>query len=217
MQMNPRLILYSVVLVIGGLLLSSRALGEGYARVCVTTVDADLETVFSEASLANEGRKLTVHLDANIECAALVVALEQKGSRLANGWRPQVISLPEWTEKILPVPPLSWEWGKAGDPFELWVFFFKHDAAGLKEIQKLVTAMQKSEPNSQLLDQQTRKICEMLRSRMSGNARIIQGAKASAPLVGGTTRRVDFPWRNFAQKVPLNEALEGELVVRHGR
>ena len=57
----------------------------------------------------------------------------------------------------------------------------------------------------------------MLGSRMSSNAPISQGAKANATLIGGTKRQVDFPWRDYAWKVPLNDTLEGELVVRYGR
>jgi hypothetical protein len=216
MQMNPRLILCLGVLVVADVWLTPCALGEGYARVCVTTVDADLETVFSETSRPNEGRKLTVHLDASTECTALVLPLETN-SRLVKGWRPQVVLLPQWTEKTLPAPPLAWEWGKAGDPFELRIFFFKQDAAGLKEMQKLVAAMQSSKVNSQVFAQQTRKLCEMLSSRMSGDAQIVLGPKADATLIGGTKRRVEFPWRDYAQKVPLNDALEGQLVLRHGR
>jgi hypothetical protein len=218
MQMNPRLILCLAVLVVTGVSLVPCARGDGYARVCVTTIDADSkEAALTENTSPIGGRKLIVHLDANTECAALIVPLEQKGSRLANGWRPQAVLLPEWTEKVLPGPPLSWDWGKAGDPFELWIFFFKSDAAGFKEMQKVVAAMQSSKVNSQVLALQTRRLCEMLRSRMSGNAQFDRGPKAEATIIGGTMRRVDFPWRDYAHKVLLNDALEGELVLRHGR
>jgi len=181
-------------------------------------VEADAgEAVLADNSIASTGKKLVVHLDASAECATLVVPLAEKGSRLANGWRPQMVSLPEWTETTLPDPPSAWEWSKASEPFELWIFFFKSDAAGLDEIRKLVTAMQNSKVNDQVLAQQTRKLCEKLSARMSGNAQIVQGPKADSALVGGTTRSVDFRWRDCAQKVQLNDALEGELVVRHGR
>jgi hypothetical protein len=216
MQMKLRSNLCSAVFVIVGVWLVPCARGESYARVCATTVDADAkEAALVDRSAESTGKKLVVHLDASIECAALIVPLVEKGSRLANGWRPQMVLLREWTEKALPDPP--WEWHKAGDPFELWIFFFKRDAAGLEEIQKLVAAMQASKVNDQVLAQQTRKLCEMLSSRMRGNAQIVQGPKADAALIGGTTRRADFPWRDYAQKVPLNDALEGQLVLRHGR
>lgn len=197
--------------------LASLAFAESYARVCVTTVDADSsETALAENSSPSRGKKMVVHLDASTECAALIVPLE-KGSQLANGWRPQMVLLPQWTEKTLPDPSSSWAWNKAGDPFELWIFFFKRDVAGLEDIQKLVTAMQNSKVNDQVLAQQTKKLCDKLRSRMSGNTQFVQGRKADATIIGGTTRRVDFPWRDYAQRVPLNDALEGELVLRHGR
>jgi hypothetical protein len=128
-----------------------------------------------------------------------------------------MVSLPEWDEKTLPDSRAAWEWNKAGDSFELWIFFFKRDAAGLDEIQKLVAAMQGATANNQVLAQQTRKLCEKLSSRMSGNTRIVQGPKADATLVGGAMRDGTFPWRDYAQKVPLNNALEGELVQRYGR
>jgi hypothetical protein len=199
-------------------LFASFARGENYARICVTTVDADAkEAVLAEDSSAGAGKKIVVHLDASTECAALIVPLVEKSSRLANGWRAQMVLLPEWDAKTLPDSHAAWEWNKAGDPFELWILFFKRDASGLEEIQKLVAAMQNSKANDQVLAQQTRKLCEMLGSRMSGNAQIVQGPKADAALVGGAVRSTDFPWRDYAQKVALNSALEGELVLRHGR
>lgn len=194
------------------------ALAESYARACVTTVGADSqEAVLGESSSAKTGEQLVVHLDASTECAALIVPLAEKTSRLANGWRPQMVALPEWDERKLPAPPAIWNWNKGANAFELWIFFFKRDAAGIEEIQKLVTAMQNANVTDNVLAQQTRKLCEKLSSRMSGNAQIVQGPKADAALIGGTTRRVDFPWRDYAQKVRLNDALEGELVLRHGR
>jgi hypothetical protein len=196
----------------------SAAFAGPYARVCVTIGEASSgESALADDSAPGPGKKLLVHLDASVDCTAVVLALANNSSRLTNGWRPQMVVLPAWTEKILPQPPVSWEWRKANDPFELWILFFKGNAAELEKIEKLLNALQKSRPNNQVLRQQTQKLCDMLSSRMSGNAQITQGPKANAPLVGGTTRRVDFPWRDYAQKVPLNEALEAELVLRHGR
>jgi hypothetical protein len=198
--------------------LAPYARSEGYARVCATTVDAESnEAPLAGTSAPGAREKLVVHVDASTQCVALIVPLVEKGSRLANGWRPQMVGLPEWDERKLPASPAIWNWNKGSDPFELWIFFFKRNAAGLEEIQKLVTAMQNSNVNDQVLVQQTRKLCEKLSPRMSGNAQIVQGPKAGAALVGGAVRSTDFPWREFAQKVALNSALEGELVVRHGR
>lgn len=206
------------VLAISGLWLAPCARSETYARVCVTSIDADSkEAVLTEGSSASTGKKLVAHLDASAECTVLIVPLVEKSTRLVNGWRPQMVLLPQWTEKTLPNSRAVWEWSKAGDSFEIWIFFFKRDAAGLEEIQKLVTAMQNSNLNEQVLAQQTRRLCETLSSRMSGDAQIVQGPKAKAVLIGGTKRRVDFPWRDYAQRVPLNDALDGQLVLRHGR
>jgi hypothetical protein len=194
------------------------ARGESYARVCATTVDSESnETPLSDSSAPGPGEKLVLHLDASTQCVALTLPLVEKNSRLANGWRPQMVGLPEWDEKKLPASPAIWNWNKGADPFELWIFFFKRDAVGLEEIQKLVTAMQNPRVEDQVLAQQTRKLCDKLSSRMSGKVQIVPGAKANAMLVGGTKRRLDFPWRDYAQKVPLTDTLEGELVLRHGR
>lgn len=191
---------------------------ENYARVCITAVDADSkEAVLTDASSPGSGKKLVVHLDANTECAALIVPLTEKGSRLANGWRPQMVVLPQWDERTLPNSRAAWEWDKNGDPFELWFFFFKRDAAGLKDIEKLVTAMQSPNADDRALAQQTRLLREKLSNRMSGSQQIIRGPKAGAALVGGAMRATEFPWRDYAEKVALNDALEGTLVVRHGR
>ena len=198
--------------------LAPYARAESYARVCATTVDAESnETPLAETSAPGAGEKLVVHLDASTQCVALILPLVEKGSRLANGWRPQMVGLPEWDERKLPAPPAVWNWNKGADPFELWIFFFKRDAAGLDEIQKLVAAMQNPSLDEKVLVQQTRKLCEKLNPRMTGKQPIIQGPKAVTALVGGTVRSTEFPWRDYAQKVVLNDAFEGALVVRHGR
>jgi hypothetical protein len=198
--------------------LAPLARAESYARVCATTVDSQSNEVpLADASAPGPGEKLVVHVDASTGCVALILPLIEKGSSLANGWRPQIVALPQWDERKLPAPPAVWNWNKGADPFELWIFFFKRDAAGLDETQKLVGAMQSPTLGDNILTQQTRKLCEKLNSRMTGKLPIIPGAKASTALVGGTVRSTEFPWRDYAQKVELNDAFEGALVVRHGR
>lgn len=197
--------------------LSPSARGESYARVCATTVDAESnEASLAESSAPGPGEKLVVHLDASTECVALIIPLIERGSRLANGWRPQIVALPQWDERKLPAPPAVWNWNKGADPFELWVFFFKRDTAGIDEIQKLVGAMQSPALDEKVLTQQTRVLCEKLSPRMSGKQPIIQEHKATVALVGGAVRGTEFPWRDYAKKVELNDAFEGALVVRHG-
>ena len=194
------------------------ARAESYARVCATTVDTESNEVpLAETSAPGAGEKLVVHVDASTECVALILPLVEKGSGLANGWRPQMVALPEWDERKLPASPAVWNWNKGAEPFELWIFFFKRDAAGLDEIQKLVAAMQTPSLDEKVLVQQTRKLSEKLNPRMAGKQPIIQGAKAGTALVGGAVRSTEFPWRDYAQKVVLNDAFEGALVVRHGR
>jgi hypothetical protein len=194
------------------------ARAENYARVCATTVDNESnEAPLAETSAPGVGEKLVVHVDASTQCVALILPLVEKGSGLANGWRPQMVGLPQWDERKLPASPAVWNWNKGADPFELWIFFFKRDATGLNEIQKLVAAMQNPSLDEKVLVQQTRKLGEKLNPRMTGKQPIIQGAKASTALVGGTVRSTEFPWRDYAQKVVLNDAIEGALVVRHGR
>jgi hypothetical protein len=194
------------------------ARAESYARVCTTTVDAESNEVpLADSSAPGPGEKLVVHLDASTECVALILPLIEKSSRLANGWRPQMVGLPEWEERKLPAPPAVWNWSQGAGPFELWVFFFQRDAVGLEEIQKLVAAMQGPTLDENVLTQQTRKLCEKLSPRMTGKQPIIQEHKATVALVGGAVRGTEFPWRDYAQKIPLKEAFEGTLVVRHGR
>lgn len=197
--------------------LAPLARAESYARVCVTTVDKESnEAPLTEKSSPASGEKLVVHLDASAECVALIVPLAEKSSHLANGWRPQMVALPQWDERTLPSSQATWRWDKDAGSFELWLLFFKKDAAGLNEIQKLVAAMQDPALSEKVLAQQTRKLCEKLNARMTGKEPIIQGPKAGAALVGGAVRSVEFPWRDYAQKVVFNEASEGALIVRHG-
>jgi hypothetical protein len=217
--MQPRWIIFFLAsLLIFAVWVIPSARAESYARVCATTVDAESnETPLADTSAPGPGEKLVVHMDASTGCAALILPLIEKGSRLANGWRPQLVALAEWDERKLPAPPVVWNWNKGADPFELWIFFFKRDAAGLDEIQKLVAAMQSPTLDEKVLVQQTRKLCEKLNPRMTGKQPIIPGAKASTALVGGTVRSTEFPWRDYAQKVVLSDAFEGALVLRHGR
>src|ERR1043166_5601238 len=116
---------------------------EIYARVCVATIDADSkEAVLADSSAPGPGEKLVVHLDASTECVALILPLIEKASRLANGWRAQMVEVNEWDERKIPAPPAVWNWNKGADAFELWIFFFKRNAVELEELQKLVVAMQ---------------------------------------------------------------------------
>ena len=197
---------------------ATKAHADNYARVCATTIDAESkEAPLHEASAPGPGKKLVVHLDANTECTALIVPLTEHGSRLANGWRPQMVMLPQWDERTLPNSRAAWEWNKTGDPFELRIFFFKTGAAGFSDIEKLVTAMQSPNLDERILAQQTRLLCDKLSTRMNESQLVVQGPKANATLVGGAMRGTEFPWRDYAEKVTLNDALEGTLVVRHGR
>jgi hypothetical protein len=203
-----------VFLVVLVALFASAARAETYARVCVTTVDAESkEAPLTDDSSSGPGKKLVVHLDASTECTALIVPLTQKGSRLANGWRPQTVVLPQWEERTLPNSNALWTWKKGADPFELWIFFFKKDDPAMTRIYKMGVAMQNSS-DEQMLAEQTRKLCEQLSTRMSGKEQIALGPKANTDLIGGV-RGTEFPWRTFAHKVVLNDALEGELVLRH--
>ena len=216
-QMQPRWITL-LWLSIFAVWFTSSVRAEGYARICATTVDAQShETPLVDASAPGAGEKLVVHLDASAECVALILPLVEKGSRLANSWRPQMVGLPQWEERKMPAPPAVWNWNNGADPFELWIFFFKRDAVALDEIQRLIAAMQSPSLDEKVLAQQTRKLCEKLNPRMTGKQPIIPGAKAGTALVGGTVRSTEFPWRDYAQKVVLSDAFEGALVLRHGR
>ena len=211
-------ILYYCVLCFFIALSPSLAQAESYARVCATTVDAEAnEAPLTEKSSPGVGGKLVVHLDANNACAALILPLVENRRILVNGWRPQMVELAQWDEKTLPDSRRVWNWNKGADPFELWIFFFKKDGASVGTLNKLVAAMEKPELSENTLAQQTQKLCEILGERMTGKQQIAQGPKASATLLGGSMRATDFPWRNYAQKVSLSDALEGTWVLRHGR
>jgi hypothetical protein len=216
--MKPHSILLCCVLSFFIASFASRAGAESYARVCVTTVDAaSNEAPLGEKSSPAPGDKLVVHLDANSACAALIVPLVENGRKLANGWRPQMVELAQWDEKTLPDSRKVWDWNKGADPFDLWIFFFKRDASSIGPFRALVAAMESSTLSEQVLAQQTNKLYEALGGRMTGTLDIIKGPKAGATLIGGAVRSTEFPWRDYAQKVVLNDAFEGTLVVRHGR
>ena len=129
-----------------------------------------------------------------------------------------MVELAQWDEKTLPDSRKVWDWNKGADPFELWIFFFKRDAPSVGTFRILVAAMESPTLGDKTLAQQTTKLYEALGGRMTGTQDIIKGPKAGAALCGWCDARWNnFPWRDYAQKVVLNDALEGELVLRHGR
>jgi hypothetical protein len=200
------------------LALAPSVYADGYARVSVALADKeDNERPFTETSSPISGEKLNIYFDTNRECVVLVVPFAIRGQKMANRWRPQMAVLKEWEERKLPQYPIVWDWSKTSEAFEFWVFFFRSDAAGLGEMRSLIAAMQNPQLDDKVLAQQTRLLHELLGDRMSGTARVVHGPKASANPSGGAVRADEFPWRDFAYRVELNNALEGLLVIRHGR
>lgn len=82
----------AVALALGTMLAAGRAVDETkpYAQACVTVVDAGegKESELGGGLKPRAGLRLTVHLDANAEGEALIVALTRKTGQLAHGWRP---------------------------------------------------------------------------------------------------------------------------------
>ena len=108
-----------LVLALAAGAVTARAVDETkpYGLACAMIVDSqeNKEALLVGPIAPKPGFRLTVHLDANADGEALVVALTRKENRLAHGWRPEIVPLKEWSEVTLPGVSGKWEWTKRSE------------------------------------------------------------------------------------------------------
>ena len=91
-----------------------------YGRACVTVVDSKTknETLLTDNLKSAAESNVSIHLEANTECKAIVAAFSNVDGALANGWRPVIVSLEQWQEQTLPSRGQALAMGiEAGQPF----------------------------------------------------------------------------------------------------
>lgn len=183
-----------------------------YGRAAVTVVDAAAKT---EAPLKAEtkpgpGRFVVVHLDANSPCEALVAAFSKGDGKLAFGWRPAVVVLPEWEEKA--VGKDQWAWKSAAEPFEVFVLFFAPGSADAAPIRKLIAAIKDAKSEGKLLEMQANKLHELIGQAIADKDLSKFSAKAQPSEVAGVLRGDSFPWRQYARGANFTAQKPGVLI-----
>ena len=113
-----------------------------YGRACVTVVDSKTknETLLTDNLKPAAESNVSIHLEANTQCKAIVAAFSSIEGSLANGWLPVIVSLEEWKEQTLPdAAGKPWAWVEAGQPFEVFVTFLPREmpTAALSLVAKL--------------------------------------------------------------------------------
>ena len=151
-----------------------------------------------------------MHLDASSSCEALVAAFAKKDGRLAFGWRPAMLTLPEWEEKA--VGEQRWAWKSAAEPFEVFVLFFAPGSVDAAQLKKLVAAMQEPKSEAKLIEMQTNKLHELIGHAMADKDLSKFRAKAETADVAGVMRGDPFPWRKYARGVNFTAEQPGVVI-----
>jgi hypothetical protein len=212
--MNMRVLLVAIWVGLAAGVCGATAVDEAkpYGRACVTVVDAAAKTEALLAAGTPPGpeRFVTVHLDANSPCEVLVVAFAKKDGRLAFGWRPAVLTLPQWEERT--VGQGRWAWKQTGEQFEVFALFFAPGSADAAQIKKLVAAMQEPKSEAKMIEMQTQKLHELIGHAMADKDLSKFRAKEKIVEVAGAVRGDSFPWREFASGANFITEQPGVLI-----
>lgn len=189
-----------------------------YGLACAMIVDpkTNKEALPGGGIDAHSGHLLTVHLDANADGEAFVVALTRKEHRLAHGWRPEIVPLKEWSEMAVPAASGKWEWTKAEEAFDVFVVFFPRDSEAAAEARKLVVALREPGADEKTLATHARSLRDELRKWQQDDALLARQPVGGPASIAGSVRTVgDFPWRDFARKANFDVNKPAVLVFPH--
>ena len=209
----------AVALALGAMLAAGRAVDETkpYALACVTVVDAGegKESELGGGLKPRAGLRLTVHLDANAEGEALIVALTRKTGQPAHGWRPVLVRLKEWAEVTAPPAGEPWVWTEAAEPFDVFVVFLAKDDPAAEAVRKAAAALRAPAADAAAGQTQARLLREGLQKWLSADTALAAVPAGGPVAIGGTVRNVgEFPWRELARKANFAAAHPGVLVFR---
>ena len=212
--MNMRVLLLAIWISLAAGFSRAQAVDEAkpYGRACVTVVDAvaKTETLLTAGMHPEPERFVIVHLDASAPCEALVAAFAKKDGQLAAGWRPAMLTLPEWEEKA--VGEERWVWKSAAEPFEIFVLFFASGSADAAQLKKLIAAMQEPKSEAKMIEMQTNKLHELIGHAMADRDLSKFTAKAQPSEVAGVLRGDVFPWRKVARGANFTAEQPGVVI-----
>jgi hypothetical protein len=188
-----------------------------YGRACVTVVDSKTknETVLTDNLKPAAQSNVSVHLEANSKCEAIVAAFSSVDGSLANGWRPVRVSLEQWREQTLPFAGESWAWVEAGQPFEVFVTFLPRNMPTAAKMLGLVDKLREGKGDADLQKLQARQLREELRRWAASDSAVAARPENAPTPIAGIARGLDFPWRVHARTVNFTGEKPGVIIYRH--
>ena len=188
-----------------------------YGRATVAVLDPKAQTcaVLGPATAAQVGNELQVHLDANSNSEALVVALTKKDARLAHGWRPALLELKEWDEATAPAKGDKWVWTDEAAAFEVFVVLFPRNASAAESLRKLVAKLRDQAAKPDALQADARQLRDEIQKFQAGNGLAAEPERGPTAVGGMLRAAADFPWRDFSRKANFADAKPGVIVFRH--
>jgi len=195
---------------------------ETYGRACLAVVepvaDGRGETIsaFQPQSKPGKGKRLTMNLDANGPCVAVVAFFNPRTGKLANRWRPAFVELPLWEARGLPLASLVWKWEEGAEPFECHVLLVARESEDLPPAMTLITAMQDPKADEKLLSLQTTRLREQINKWEAGKDKTGLAARSVPAQFGGVVRGTEeFPWRDHAQKIGFAQVQPGCVIYSY--
>jgi hypothetical protein len=201
-----------------------------YGRASVTVVDSKTkkETLLMDNLKSAAESNVSIHLEANTKCEAIVAAFSNVDGSLANGWRPVIMSLEQWKEQTLPSVGEPWPWIQAGQPFEIFVTFLPREmpTAALS----LVAKLREGKGDADVQKLQAWQLREEFRRWAASDSAVaprpesaptpmaatVAARPESAPApIAGTARGVDLPWRAHARTVNFTDEKPGVIIYRY--
>ena len=191
-QMNIRALSIAFILALAIRVTGAQTIDETkpYGRTCVTAVDSKTKTeklLTADLKPAAECT-VTVHLDANMACEAIVAAFSKIDGTLANGWLPVIVRLEEWKEQTAPPAHEPWAWVQTGGPFEVFVAFLPKGEPLAEKALGLLAKLREGKADAAAQKLQARQLREELR-RWAASESAVAARPENAPTQVGVTMR----------------------------
>ena len=106
---------------------------------------------------------VTIHLEANMPCEAIVAAFSKSDGTLANGWLPAIVRLEQREEQTAPTTHEPWACVQTGDPFEVFVVFLPRGAPLAGKALGLLAKLREGKADAATQKLQARQLREELR------------------------------------------------------
>jgi hypothetical protein len=165
-----------------------------YGRASVTVVDSKTkkETLLMDNLKSAAESNVSIHLEANTKCEAIVAAFSNVDGSLANGWRPVIMSLEQWKEQTLPPVGKPWAWVEAGQRFEVFVTFLPREVPTAAKM--LVDKLHEGNGDAAVQKLQAWQLRDELRRWAASDSTVAARPESAPAPIAGTARGVDLPW-----------------------